>query len=188
MAKGGRGLPPGFDLDIGGDAPVKLGDYLDEETSIPVIPRRPAPARVEKSAPKPEAKVQARGEEVRGVAPAKAAMPSIEPPTPPAPLAVVTQRLRKPPRREVNLRPDTQRMFDELIEYVRAYSAEPHATASEVFHALVTVLYQAKEDVDLRHVPRRGKWGSVTAKSFPDALANAFAEGISRRAGKLNAA
>ena len=32
MGKAVRGLPEGFDLNVGNDAPIRLGDYLDEQS------------------------------------------------------------------------------------------------------------------------------------------------------------
>ena len=44
--KNNRGLPPSFSLDIPdpkSDAPVQLGDYLDEvDAAIPLVPSKPA--------------------------------------------------------------------------------------------------------------------------------------------------
>ena len=39
----------------------------------------------------------------------------------------------------------------------------------------------ATSEMSFEDVPRRGKWGSPTAKAFPVALGNAFAKGISNK-------
>ena len=69
-------------------------------------------------------------------------------------------------------------MIQELIAYVQTYSEQKDAKASEVFHALVLALYEAKEFIELGDVPERGRWGTPTAKAFPINLKNAFQEAI----------
>ena len=55
MAKNSnRGLPPSFNLDIpepARDAPVQLGDYLEEVDAAPVV--KPTPKPVAKASPPP---------------------------------------------------------------------------------------------------------------------------------------
>lgn len=173
MAKSTRGLPPNFNLDIPDtirDAPVQLGDYLDEVDAAPatVRPNSPAPK-------KSEAKV--------------IEMPRVHEP-PPAPQEVETvapkpapRAKRKPPklpqRKQINMSPETLRMIEELIDHVQTYSVQRDAKGSEVFLALVLSLYEAREHLDLSEVPTRGRWGTPTAQAFPISLKNAFQEAIS---------
>jgi hypothetical protein len=99
----------------------------------------------------------------------------IEPDTEPAPA-----RNRKiPPRKQVNMNPETLRMVDELLQRIQTYSVQKDAKASEMFHALVSVLYESRELLDLTDVQPRGKWGSPTARAFPVSLKNAFRGAIS---------
>lgn len=95
------------------------------------------------------------------------------PPLPPMrPLAV--------PRKQVNMTPETLRMIDELLAQVRTYSMEKDVRTSELFHALVLCVYEARAALDLSGVPPRGRWGSPTAAALPVALKNAFQEAIVR--------
>jgi hypothetical protein len=89
---------------------------------------------------------------------------------PPNPRRVTTTVLRK----QVNMSPETLQMVDELLDYVRTYSAQTDTRASELFHALVLSLYEAREQLDLSKVPPRGRWGTPTASAFPVALKNAI--------------
>ena len=69
-------------------------------------------------------------------------------------------------------------MIDELIDHVQTYSVQKDAKASEVFHALVLAIYEAREFIELGEVPARGRWGTPNAKAFPISLKNAFQEAI----------
>ncbi len=52
------------------------------------------------------------------------------------------------------------------------------ASTSEVFQGVMTLLHSAMNELDLADLPRRGAWGSVTAKNFPVALSEAFERAI----------
>lgn len=172
-----RGLPPGYELHIPdpvASGPVQLGDYLEEvDTEIPRAPK-PAPR-------------QQRGENKIIEMPRSSEGHDEVPPA--APLeeakavdAKPTRRPRRkhsgPARKQINATPETLRMVDEIIDYVQTYSVQKDAKASEVFHALVLALYEARESIDLSEVPTRGRWGTPTAKAFPISLKNAFQEAI----------
>jgi hypothetical protein len=175
VAKNERGLPAGFNLDIPTvkpDAPVQIDDYLDMETAAPLpsrpaaAPRKPAPARVlDMPRPAPEAPA----ESVEEAAPSE---PRTFPPR------TKKRKQKGPARKQVNTTPEALRMIEELIDHVQTYSVQKDAKASEVFHALVLALYEAREHIDLSEVPGRGKWGTPTAKAFPISLKNAFQEAI----------
>lgn len=198
MAKADRGLPPSFKLDIPDRAgPVQLGDYLDEVDAAPVArpltttvatpkptpPRpaapgdHPAPPRTEPDGPVDGESAPARADGPGpGVRPADAAAPESE---------AARQRRRRrtpkaPPRKQVNTTPETQRMIDEIIHYVQAYSVQRDAKASEIFHALVHTLHEALEELDLSNVPARGRWGTPTAQAFPISLKAAFKAAIAK--------
>ena len=168
--KQNRGLPEDFDLMVDSsspvlsdEAPVQLGDYLDSNPAI--IPQKAQPVKKVKNKAKPAKKIV---EEVvvQNVSASQE-----------APKAKRAQAV-KPPRREVNMKPETVKMFDELLGQIRDFSPQPDTKGSELFHALVYLLYQAKSELDLRDVPKRGQWGSPTASAFKTSLAQAFEKAI----------
>lgn len=173
MAKQARGLPESFSLDLPEEGPIKIGDFLDEELPIPA----PKPIR------------PAVTEEARGVAPERLASGSgrVKPFTRAQELYTRpdARRCQNGPgviRYQLNLSPSAKRMLEELVEHVCTYSPESDARVSEVFQGLITVLHHAMHELDLAEIPRRGAWGSVTAKNFPVALSGAFEQAILRSA------
>jgi len=180
-----RGLPPTFHLkvpDAFAAPPVQLSEYLDEDVAPP------PPVRIQRA-------VQAAEPENRVVQ-----FPRPEPA--PAPVAVsiapapaiqvaadehVSQSLhdfqpaKKRSLKQVNMNPETLQMVDELIDQICTQCVQGDVTASELFHALVSTLYEARELLDFGQVKPRGKWGSPTAKAFPVSLKNAFRVAISQR-------
>lgn len=195
MAKSNRGLPPDFALDIPDrPKPVDLGDYLDEvEAAPPKAVARPVAKDAPPSPAPPPAPAQGPT-----ATPAPPAAPSkvVEMPRPlpesrepeerrdngQEPGAARAPRPKRafkvPPRRQINMSPETQRMVDELLDYVQAYSVQRDAKGSEVFHGLVLALYEAMEHIDLSNVPARGRWGTPTAQAFPISLKSAFQAAI----------
>jgi hypothetical protein len=162
--KESRGLPPDFDLNLPTDKPVELGDYLDEEAAPkpapapppPVLPAQPPPAYTLPPAPAPQIFSQ---------------RPYLS-----------RQQLRPGavPRKQLNATPETMRMLDELLMQIRQQSMEKDVRTSELFHAMVLSVYEARAYLDLSTIPPRGRWGSPTAASLPVALKNAFMDAISR--------
>ena len=144
---------------------MQLGDYLDEEFSRPETPSRAAESMEYGSA---AAAVYSRG---------YAPVSSYEPVR-----AVNGQSVRPAvvPRKQVNMTPETLRMVDELLTQVRTYSMEKDIRNSELFHALVLCVYEARGNLDLSGVPPRGRWGSPTAAALPVALKNAFQDAVAR--------
>jgi hypothetical protein len=51
----------------------------------------------------------------------------------------------------------------------------------------MTLLPNAKDKLELAELPRRGAWGSVTAKNFPGVLSEAFERAILKAARKSRA-
>ena len=147
MSKPERGLPKDFDIKVP-DRPVQLGDYLDE----PIPPQRPAIPR----APEPVFTPAAPIEPVRVVA-----LETLQP---------ILSRRGSPPRKQFNMTLETMRMIDELLSHIRTNSAERDVRASELIHALVLAVHEARPYLDLSHVPPRGKWGSASAAELPVAL------------------
>lgn len=72
------------------------------------------------------------------------------------------------------MNPETLQMVDELVDQLCEQCVQGDVKASELFHALVSTLYEAREHLDVSQVKPRGKWGSPTAKAFPVSLKNAF--------------
>ena len=96
--------------------------------------------------------------------------------------APVAAPARKPgiPRKQLNMSPETQRMLDELLDHIRSNSMERDIRASELFHALVLAVHEARPYMDLSSVPARGRWGSTQAAELPVALKNVFQNAIAR--------
>jgi len=177
MAKPARGLPEGFSLDLPDEGPVDIGDFLDEappafaarKTQKPDVQPTPTLSMPQQTF-RPQI-VPEREERVEEEAPAR-----------PAP-----RRAKATPsviRYQLNLTPKAKKMLEELVEYVCMYSPETDARVSEVFQGIVGLLHNAMEELELAELPRRGAWGSVTAKNFPGALSEAFESAILRSASK----
>lgn len=81
-------------------------------------------------------------------------------------------------RTQVNMGVKTEEAFKDIVSYVQQYTIQGDVKASEVFEALVSALNQAKQSIHFGDVPRRGAWGSPTARAFVDALERAFSRGI----------
>ena len=175
--KESRGLPPDFDLNLPIDKPIELGDYLDEDaaqSSNAAQRRVDAPAAAAWQPPPPPTP--------------PTAMPM--PPSSPMPVSqqfsqsgyLARQQLRPAavPRKQLNGTPETMRMLDELLMQIRQQSMEKDVRTSELFHAMVLCVYEARTYLDLSTIPPRGRWGSPTAASLPVALKNAFMDAISR--------
>jgi len=188
------GIPDNFSFDV---APVNdLGDYLDEPRPAPPPVRR-APV----SAPAPEPRATPTVPARIAVA-VPDAMPVVKTPEQSLPLNTDTPRpLVQPPvvsrpvqadappgkpraprhtgpRREINMTPDTLRMSDELLELIQSGSGQRDTKSSELFHALVLLVFEVKDELDLHVIPKRGRWGSPTARAYPLELKNAFRQAL----------
>lgn len=176
--KESRGLPPDFDLKLPTDKPVELGDYLDEEAA--------------KSTGGTPTYADAPGTGAYQPSPLPPTQPTLTPAAPPVPTPVSQpfpqraylsrQQLRPGavPRKQLNATPETMRMLEELLMQIRQQSMEKDVRTSELFHAMVLCVYEARAYMDLSAVRPRGRWGSPTAASLPVALKNAFIDAISR--------
>ena len=187
MAKSKPGLPDGFEINL--NNPVELGDYLDEDhagnTARVIAAKRSA-------VPEPQAQKPASVPPPPPLPPKPQIVQAIPQP-PPRNESVVSFEeakrrntpkpgpLRRPDRVQLNMRPETVKMFNDIVEFVQRYSLQNDAKASEVFDALISVLHDSKEELAFNDVPRRGKWGTPTARAFPTALGNAFARAIANR-------
>ena len=174
MAKPARGLPSSFDLHLPDEAPVEIGDFLDEAPPV-LRPRAALPSarvaseRIEPQTFTPQI-VSPRTEEEREV-------------VQPRPVQRKTQP-SKVIRYQLNLTPKSKTMFEELMKHVQTFSPEGDTRTSEVFQGIIGILHGAMDELDLANLPRRGAWGSVTAKNFPNALGGAFEQAIVKAARK----
>lgn len=184
MPKPTRGLPASFTLDVPEEVlrgPVQLGDYLDEQDiSPPIVARTPAsspstPQRPPQTRTEP-APVRQFPPPQRPIAVVSEPIPQPDEPPPP-PLNTFGRRVS---RKQLNLNPETLRMVDELLHHIQTKSVQKDAKASEMFHALVAALYDARESLSLADVPPRGRWGTPTAFAFPVALKGAFQTAIAQ--------
>jgi hypothetical protein len=186
--KKNRGLPSTFQIDVPRaalDGPVQLGEYLDEVDAAPVV--RPAPRAQPQPAvstpavtypqpPQPAAYVNNVVEMPRPQ-PAPTFAPESLPPAyavPPVQADVRRTGAKAAPRKQMNMNPETLRMVEELLTYIRTFSGQKDAKASEMFQGLVTAIYESKELLNFSNVQPRGQWGTPTAKAFPTALKNSF--------------
>lgn len=174
MAKPARGLPDNFSLDLPDEKPVDIGDFLDEPPPQ-LVARRPQKSQptpvVERFVPAAELRpemTRERAEEVGEKVPARPVLRSATQPS------II--------RYQLNLTPKAKTMLEELVEHVRTYSPQSDARVSEVFQGIMTLLHNAMDELELAELPRRGAWGSVTAKNFPGALSEAFEGAILRAA------
>lgn len=194
MGKFKPGIPPDFKFDA---KPVdNLGDYLDEPAPSPVqqkvvtSPKLPEPerrptatsgaTRVTVNVPPPvtPARLVAQPTSVQQKPPAVASPPANSP----APIDREERGLRvKAPRREISMTPETLRMSDELLALVRSGSGQRDTKANELFHALVLLAYEAKEELDVHTLPKRGRWGTPTAQAYPLELKNAFLQALLKK-------
>jgi hypothetical protein len=174
MAKPARGLPSSFAINLPDEGPVEIGDFLDEappthyrKSAQPL--QQAAVERVEPQAFTPQI-VPTRTEEERQVAPARPVQRN--------------SQASKVIRYQLNLTPKSKTMFEELMKHVQTFSPEGDTRTSEVFQGVIGVLHSAMDELDLSELPRRGAWGSVTAKNFPNALGGAFEQAIVKAAKK----
>lgn len=79
---------------------------------------------------------------------------------------------------QVNMRPETLAMAEELLTLIRTRSVQRDAKASEMFDALVGMLYEARQALQLDLLPRRGRWGTPAARAFTEALGLLFKAAI----------
>jgi hypothetical protein len=83
--------------------------------------------------------------------------------------------------------PETLRMSDELLDVIRSGSGQRDTKANELFHALVLLVHEAMDELDPHMVPKRGRWGTPTARAYPLELKNAFLRALLRKYGSESA-
>ena len=90
----------------------------------------------------------------------------------------------KAPRREISMTPETLRMSDELLEVIRSGSGQRDTKANELFHALVLLVHEVRDEIDPHAIPKRGRWGTPTARAYPLELKNAFLRALLEKYGE----
>ena len=197
MAKPKRGLPDSFSLNVSQDEPAGWGDYVEEEMT---------PRRREAPPAEPTNVVAMPAPAERQAEPPAATAPSVAPPElrgterlrqelPEEPFASSRQRrrepvpkpvrqLQRPPRVQLNITPETQRMLETLLDDVQTYSAEKKTGMADIYEALILAVYEAREECDFTRIRPRGRWGTPTAAAFRVELKNALQRGIAARVQK----
>lgn len=173
MARRKAGLPEGFDLGITkpDEKPIRSGDYLDE------IDPRPAGLSL---TPNAEPDAPSNPSETPKRKPRGEAKP---PPTSiartPSPNGVAKAENSSPARTRLNVSTEGQRRLDAIWERMKEYGPEPTLRKSEIIEAMILATYDARDQLDLSNVRRRGKYGSATHKNFPIALAESIKGALS---------
>ncbi len=165
MAKPTRGLPASYSLELPDNIPTVMGDYLDEN---PPMPRRV-------NAPEPQDfRPQLVPDRARH----------------PMPVRPVREKSRseRSARFQLNLNAQSKQTFEDFVKHVQTYSPEFDARHSEVFQAIIALLDDARGELDLESLPRRGAWGSLSARNFIGALTSTFEQAIVKAAKKRGAA
>ena len=51
-------------------------------------------------------------------------------------------------RYQLNLNPNSKKMFEDLVEYVQTYSPEPDTCPSEIFQGVIGLLHGALDELE----------------------------------------
>jgi len=162
-----------------------------ERPDLPTPPPQPAARepiveRPASSAPPPEATRPAPVVESPPIVLREERVIPQAPPVAPMREPVVNEdRLPKPkgPRREISMRPETLRMSDELLDLIQSGSGQRDTKPNELFHALVLLVHEVMDEIDPHTIPKRGRWGTPTARAYPLELKNAFLRALLRKCG-----
>ena len=175
-----RGLPAGFGMGAPlARRPVQLGDYLDDApAAAPPRAAEPAGPVVEEPEEQEQAELAPEPDPIARK-PKRPVYKSVNGPPSTLPASARSRFVRRgPPRKQINMRPATLDRARELLWLVQEYGPQPDAKASEMFEALVDLLYESRHRLSLAEVPLRGKWGEASAREFPQHLKRAFAHAI----------
>ncbi len=150
------------DLDLLGDedkpdAPIRVGDYLEETARPSSPPKADPPPRKKKAAPSKNATGK------RAEAPAK-----------PSSSTAVAAIPSSSGRTRLNITEEQRDKLDEIVQEMKKVGPERHLKASEIVDALVSVLHDAREHLDMSMVRRRGKFGTQQHRMYRDALAESI--------------
>jgi hypothetical protein len=214
MAKFRPGIPDTFTLnvdpvrDLGDylDEPRPAPVARKAREDAPVVPAEPVaaapePAVVSQPAAPPAPVPASKRPSDSPVVPAVAAVTPVIPSTSPVEAAMTMTPANaipprdeppreerggkeKAPRREISMTPETLRMSDELLEVIRSGSGQRDTKANELFHALVLLVHEVRDEIDPHSIPKRGRWGTPTARAYPLELKNAFLRALLERYGQ----
>lgn len=166
MDKPEVGLPESFSISV--QNPVEIGDYLDE-TTLAEATDSSRPKRVATTPPVSQTPTQSsQTAELESIQSTRVPQQSVE----------ATTRLRRKPRRQINMSPETVQKFEEIITHIQDFGPQPDAAASEIWEAIVNAHHESLSQLRLGSVRPRGAWGSPTANAFKYALSKAFANAI----------
>ncbi|ODU00288.1 MAG: hypothetical protein ABS79_03620 [Planctomycetes bacterium SCN 63-9] len=87
----------------------------------------------------------------------------------------------KAPRREISMTPEAFRMSEELLEVIRNGSGQRDTAAKELVHALILLAHEVIDEIDPHSIPKRGRWGTPTARAYPLELKNAILKALRRK-------
>lgn len=145
------------DFDLGDkpdeDTPVHVGDYLEETTS-----------RISEAAPKASPARQVKKKAAKKKQAGRATMPS----------AARVQHESSSGRTRLNITEEKRDQLDEIVREMQRIGPERYLKASEIVDALISVLHDAREHLDMGMVRRRGKFGSQQHRMYRDALAESI--------------
>lgn len=172
------GLPEGFKLAVA--HPADPGDYLDE-TEIK-IPKEENANRVSEEK---ESKAEEIGENKRE-GDISSNLSGTECPISNSEKSIEASLVKstRPKRKQVNMNQATLDKLSELVELVRDFSQQQDAAASEIVDAIISMVHDSRDSINLSKVPPRGRWGTPTAQAFKDALGRAFVKAVVEVASK----
>ena len=174
------------------------GDYLDNfdgsaARQVTPTPEPESELEEEPPAPEPEASEAVADTPAEPTAPEE---PVVEL-APAAPKKVVKKRASKksaankpkkkrPPRADIGFRQDLEDAALKLQKHVVLQSQEPNANRTDVIAQATCAVARALEDIDCKKVPRRGHFGSASARIFDAALQEALYKGVAHHYIKNN--
>lgn len=179
MAKKKRAIPAGFDLGITkpDERPIRIGDYLDEIDARPAgiaVPQTAQAVQIQEPQRKPLTEPMPKKPD-----PKPRSEPGAQLEQKPAPQSKLSTNA---PRTRLNVSLEGQGRLDAIWDRMRAYGPEKSLNKSEIIEAMILATYEARDQLDLSNVRRRGKYGSATHKNFPIALAESVKRAIAMTA------
>ena len=163
-----KGMLDDFDLlgeDDKPDEPVHVGDYLEETTTTKKTPSAKAPVKV------PAKKKKKRSAPANDKTSTEAVVGS----------EAVQQPQGTSGRTRLNITDEQRDKLDEIVREMQRVGPERYLKASEVVDALVSVLHDAREQLDMGMVRRRGKFGTQQHRMYREALAESIRVTIAKQ-------
>ncbi len=161
-----KGMLEDFDLlgeEDRPDEPVHVGDYLEETTTTKP---QPAPAKRTRTAAKKPSKPANDKKAVEK-----------------APAQPTSQAQSTSGRTRLNITDEQRDKLDEIVREMQRVGPERYLKASEVVDALISVLHDAREQLDMAVVRRRGKFGTQQHRMYREALAESIRLTIAKQQG-----